>query len=432
MGPVAPEETPVDRRSFLAGCASLTLADLARAGDKEKPSSPDIERLIKQLGSRKFREREAASKALEKVGEAALPALRNAAKDDPDAEVRRRADLLMQAIHARLQPRWVAALKGHTAWVQCLAFSPDGKTLASGDENGDVLLWDVASRRRRALVRAPNQTVSSVAFTPDGKTLAVAGEARHWSQGDDDGPGIVRLWDVNAAKVRGRLSAETDVNSVAISPTGAGLAVGCGDGVRLWDIRRGLWRPVFRPHSDQVLAVAFSPDGSLLATGSGDETIRLWRPTTGKVVAVLKQREPAGKRPPRGKGRRNEGVYGVAFSPDGRLLAAGCGDDGAVLWDVPAGRMHLRLKSHTTAAFGVAFSPNGKLLALAGYEDRGLAPGGRVLVENASLWCMASMQERAVLQGHDSLVTCVVFSPDGKTLATASWDHTLQLWRLPP
>jgi hypothetical protein len=104
---VAPEDPPMDRRSFLAGCASLALTELAHAGDNEKPPSPDIERLIKQLGGRKFREREAASKALDKLGEAALDALRRAAKHDADAEVRYRAGRLVERMEQRLTPVFV-------------------------------------------------------------------------------------------------------------------------------------------------------------------------------------------------------------------------------------------------------------------------------------------------------------------------------------
>jgi WD40 repeat protein len=107
-----------------------------------------------------------------------------------------------------------------------------------------------------------------------------------------------------------------------------------------------------------------------------------------------------------------------------------------VLWDVATGRERLRLQGRAaTAAFGVAFSPDGRTLALAGYEDRRVPAdfaGGRGLIPQVSLWDVVAQDERAVVRGHDRPVTYVAFTPDGRTLATGSQDHTVELWRLSP
>ena len=244
-------------------------------------------------------------------------------------------------------------LSGHTDDVTSVAFSPDGKTLASGSNDRTARLWDVATRRQIGdLLPGDIVAVLSVAFSPDGKTLA---------SGSGSQDHAVRLWNVATRRQIGSpLTGHTDViTSVAFSPDGKTLASGSDDQtVRLWDMATG--QQIGNPlsgHTDDVTSVAFSPDGKTLASGSWDGTVRLWDVATRRQIGAC---SPA----------RTDRVTSVAFSPDGKTLASGSNDRTVRLWDV-ATRRQIRgpLIGHTGDVDSVAFSPDGKTLA-SGSNDR--------------------------------------------------------------
>jgi WD40 repeat protein len=168
-------------------------------------------------------------------------------------------------------------------------------------------------------------------------------------------------------------------------------------------------------HTDYVVEVAFSPDGTLLATASHDRTVRLWDVATGQTTRILTGRTSRSLtgRTSRSLTGDTGYLYGVAFSPDGTLLAAISHDRTVRLWDVATGQTTRILTGHM---FGVAFSPDGTLLATTG-EDRIIR-----------LWDVATGQTTRTLTGHTNMVHRVAFSPDGSLLATTSYDGTVRLW----
>lgn len=173
------------------------------------------------------------------------------------------------------------ALPGHSYAVLSVAFSPDGKTLASGgDDVNDraIKLWDVAAGRELRTLKGLSGGVRSVAFGPDGKTLA-----------GGDGDHTIKLWDVvSGSELRALKGHTSGVNDVAFSPDGKTLVSCSADNtIKLWEVASGSELRTFGGHSDQVTSVAFSPDASKLVSGSWDASLKVWDAGSGKELATL-------------------------------------------------------------------------------------------------------------------------------------------------
>ncbi|MET8156713.1 PQQ-binding-like beta-propeller repeat protein [Sphaerisporangium sp. NPDC005289] len=321
------------------------------------------------------------------------------------------------------QQQW-GMLPVSTRQVSQVAFSPDGKLLASSDNDGTVRIWDVATSRP---VGPPLPTTSrpdgypdslGLAFSPDGRLLAAAGHDHRlwiWNAADGKPVGVpLRPDDRNAY---------TAPNVVAFSPDGKLLAAGCNDGtVRLWDMTAG--HPAgpparrFTGPDRAVHALAFSPDGTVLAAGTGhdDGRVRLWSMTTGRLLGAPLRAQPTGQ---------DIGVNTVAFSPDGKLMATYAESGLVRLWDPATGRVVRQFPSGAPATFaeGMAFSPDGRLLAVADGND-----------DLIRLWNPATGRQTgetlAVNSTVSSYVNGLAFSPRGHILAGAAGDGTVRLWDL--
>ena len=298
----------------------------------------------------------------------------------------------------------------HAGEVVTLAFSPDGRTLAGGIQDGTIRLWDAENGHPTALLTdARRITPLEIAFHPDGTTLADAQDAVH-------------LWDLVSGRTTATLTLTRSATAdwawcVAFSPDGALLASGHSfDRVRLWDVASRSNVGILHGHSAFVLSVAFSPDGRLLASGSDDASVRLWDVAGRSSVATLTGHTST--------------VHSVAFSPDGTTLASSSYDRTIRLWDVSSARTVAVLKGHTSAAMSVAFSPDGRLLASGGGGASTAFGNDYPDDHTVRLWDVARRTNVATLTGHTGTVRSVAFSPDGTTLASGSHDGTVRLWQI--
>jgi RNA polymerase sigma factor (sigma-70 family) len=293
-----------------------------------------------------------------------------------------------------------ASLTTKHARITLLAFSPDGKSLAAGDHlNSAIDLWDVAPRTRLHRLERPSE-VGSFAFSPDGTTLAAGGR-----------DGTIPLWEVRTGKLVRELRREQKmVLALAFSPDGKTLASGDLDpkgdaaGVCLWDVAGGKVVREIKGDLGPVSSVAFSADGK--AVLSADLTIRLWDVATGQEQSPAVGHHWTGN---------------VTLSPDGRTMAYTAKD--LVLWDLAAGRELGTLPGHHYGFLSLAFSPDGKTLAAGSHENAIYLwdVGGRKLLRRLE----GDKKNAGLAFGHFS---SVAFSPDGAVLASAGHDGAVRLW----
>jgi WD40 repeat protein/serine/threonine protein kinase len=340
-------------------------------------------------------------------------------------------------------------LRGHTHPIRAVAFSPDGRRLASasGDslKPGEVRVWDLTADHSARTFRDHTAPVTSVAFSPDGKFLASASNGMSSAR-----PGEAKIREVATGLERLALAARMfGFTAVAFSPDGASVATAGDEGVKLWDAQTGNQLRLFKVFAHPMHGMAFSPDGKRVAA-VGVSGVMVWDAATGQELHNFRGHtinaygiafSPDGKRFATSSwggylSREVEGVkktekmpneikvwdtvtgkelftlsgggLGVAFSPDGKLLASGSQEGTVTIWDVGTGNVLLTLSGHAGAVPAVAFSRDSRRLATASADH------------TVKVWDVRSGHEVLTLRGHEEPVSSVAFSPDGRYVASAS------------
>jgi WD40 repeat protein/serine/threonine protein kinase len=313
----------------------------------------------------------------------------------------------------------------HTGGVRSVAYSPDGKRLASATWDKTVKVWD--GQTGKELLTLKDANFVSVVFSPDGKRLATASDGRPRRGQPPEQPqvpGGVTVWDAQTGKELLTLKDSDGGGQVVFSPDGKFLARGVGPTpgrgifgeVKVWDAKTGQETLVLKGRFGVVHSVAFSPDSTRLASGptgrpggvpGGGGTpvdrlgdVKVWDVKTGEELLSLKSFATS-----------------MVFSPDGKRLAIHSGrGEGAKVWDAQNGQELLSIKSANDTV-SMAYSPDGKRLA-----------GTSKNYQTVTVWDAQTGQELLTLKGHTGNVASVVFSPDGKRLASASSDKTVKVW----
>jgi WD40 repeat protein len=309
--------------------------------------------------------------------------------DEPvTAEVQDSLHRAVQTSQAGLRLSHTLAIS--TRSVNSIAFSPDGRYLATASQDGTARVWDAAFGQLKFTLSGHLGAVTSVAFSPDGRVLATTSRDR-----------TAKVWNTASGQAILTISGHTRlITSVAFSSDGRYLATASLDSTaRVWEVASGQVVSVLLGHSRPVNHVAFSPDGRLLATASQDGTARVWDAASGRETAILGERTDF---------EYNNAINSVAFSPNGRQLATASADRTAKVWDVASRRVLYTIPERTGAINSIAFSPDGRYLATAG-ED--------LITE---MW--------EIVSGYAGAVDSIALSRNGQLLATANSDGTVEVW----
>lgn len=304
--------------------------------------------------------------------------------------------------------------EGRRIWS--LVFSPDGKTLATAagvavakpsafaDDRGELTLWDSQTAQLR-LALGEARVVRSAAFSPDGNVLATVGFESAISLRDSATGQVLR-------KLEGP---EVGVNAVAFSPDGKTLITGGLDTtIRIWDLATGREQATLTADSDSIFSFALAPDGRTVVAGSADSMARIWDLSKGTSRDTLRGHQLV--------------VEHVCISHDGKLVATASWDKTVKLWSLADGKAIATLEGHRMPVLGAAFSPDGNTLVSCGGSWGG--DEDEVQAGEVKIWDLTTRTIRCSLDGHADKVFDVAFSPDGKTLATGSWDASVKLWNM--
>jgi WD40 repeat protein len=284
-------------------------------------------------------------------------------------------------------------IPAHDDDVNGVAFSPDDTLLFSASDDGTTKIWEFASGKPVRTIHNPGERVVGVGFAPSGEMLAVSLQENH-----------IKVWDVDAPKTYTKLDFPPDrLMTIGLSWDAKTIAAGGFDGtIRLWDRSTGRSKPTLTGHSKRIMELAFSHDNRKLASACLDGTVRVWNVDNGKVIYTI----PAAHR---------NGVARVVFSLDDRFLATGGNDNCIRQWYVQDGSFNKVIRGHTGSIYALQYASDGRTLASASNDG------------TVKLWNWGYDQEWQGFYEIGPDFWSIAFSPDGRTLATGKNDGSIQL-----
>ncbi len=286
-------------------------------------------------------------------------------------------------------------LKGHTSFINCLAISPDGKTLVSGSADNSIRLWNFATGQPLKTLTGHTSYVNAIVITPDGKTLV--------SGGADT---TIKLWDLASGKeLRTLRGHQGFVNTLDISPDGKILASGSADKtVKIWDLATGITIRTLAGYTNYVNTVVFSLDGQWLFSGGADNMIKQWKVDTGEEVRTFRG--------------HTSFVNALAVSADGTTLISGSADKTIKVWDLNSTAEPRTLTKQNGVINAIALSSDGKSLISGGGD------------QNLKIWDLETGQVKQTLTGYGEEINYFVVGPQWKAIATGSGSETIKIWRI--
>lgn len=302
--------------------------------------------------------------------------------------------LLITGLNSRLSLKNTISLDPN--WVSSLAISPNHQTLASGNSDNTLGVWNLKTKEIKKISTGSTYPADPLAISPDIQT-AISGNPN----------GDLRVWNLNTGKLKKTLTEHSyPVNSLVISPDGQTLVSASTDNIiKIWNLETGAIKTIPSDHSDLINSLAISSDAQILVSGSADNNIKIRNLQTGEFLTTL-----AG---------HMSSVTSLAISPNTEVLVSGSADNTIKIWNLQTGELDNTLTGHTASVTSLAISPNAQIL-ISGSADNTI-----------KIWNLQTKKLKNTLLGHTHTIKLLSISSDEQTLVSGSYDGNLKIWQLP-